>query len=159
VFTNKFLKESYLLGIRLKVVLFCVGDCWFLWRVNRRIQEFVKQQSFLCTSTEGPWRELFVSCQKLFFSPVAWLLQWQLPGSFRCPLKVSVQYCATYIFFRYRHYGYYLHGYVHFCFIFLSLWFNWICRIAVEGSAYSVEWQNGPKGPNTDADIDRNWVL
>jgi len=29
----------------------------------------------------------------------------------------------------------------------------------VEGSACSLEWQNGPEGPNTDADIDRNWVL
>ena len=55
--------------------------------------------------------------------------------------------------------GYYPHGYVHFCFIFLSLWCNWIPRIMVEGSAYSLEWQSGPEGPNTDADIDRNWVL
>jgi len=55
--------------------------------------------------------------------------------------------------------GYYPHGYVHFCFIFLSLWCIWIPRNAVEGSAYSLEWQNGPAGPNTDADIDRIWVL
>jgi hypothetical protein len=68
---------------------FASADCWVLWGVSRAIQDFVEQESYICTSTERPWRDMFLSSQKLLFSPVAWLLQRQLPGCCRCPLKVS----------------------------------------------------------------------
>lgn len=103
---NLFISQVYTGVVCTQVwIYFCFTfvDCWVLWRVSRGIQEFVKQKSYICTSTKRPWRDIFMSSQELFFSPVAWLLQRQLPGCCRCLLKVSVQCFMKQTVFWYMH--------------------------------------------------------